>query len=57
MNYRVLLEDSKMPAPYKDIEAIPTTYLIDREGRIAGTHTGLVSKSVYQDGIEKLLAN
>lgn len=57
MNYRVLLEDDKMPAPYKDIEAIPTTYLIDREGRIAGAHTGLVSKSVYQDGIEKLLAN
>jgi cytochrome c biogenesis protein CcmG/thiol:disulfide interchange protein DsbE len=57
MNYRVVLDDRKMPAPYKDIEALPTTFLIDRQGRIAGTHTGLVSKSTYQYGIEKLLAN
>jgi peroxiredoxin len=57
MNYRVMLDDRKMSAPYKDIEALPTTFLIDRQGRIAGTHTGLVSKSTYEYGIEKLLAN
>jgi thiol-disulfide isomerase/thioredoxin len=56
MNYRVVLEDDKMPAPYSDIEAIPATYLIDREGRVAVVHNGLVSKDTYEYGIEQLLA-
>ncbi len=46
-----------MPAPYKDIEALPTTYLIDRQGRVAQIHTGLVSRDTYQFTIEKLLAD
>lgn len=57
MNYRVALDDQMMPAPYKDIEALPTTYLIDRQGRIAKVHTGLVSRGTYEHGIEKLLSN
>jgi peroxiredoxin len=57
MNYRVLLDDGKMPSPYKEIEALPTTYLVDRQGRIAVGHTGLVGKNVYEAGVEQLLAN
>jgi peroxiredoxin len=57
MNYRVVLDDGKMPAPYKDIEALPTTFLVDRQGRIAVSHTGLVGKNVYQKGVEELLTN
>ena len=57
MNYRIVLDDGKMPSPYKDIEALPTSYLIDRQGRVAVQHTGLVSKDTYKQGLEKLLAN
>jgi peroxiredoxin len=57
MNYRVALDNGKMPPPYKNIEALPTTFLVDRQGRIAVSHTGLVGKNVYQDGVEQLLAN
>jgi hypothetical protein len=57
MNYRVALDDGKMPSPYKDIEALPTTFLVDRQGRVAVSHTGLVGKDVYQAGIQQLLAN
>jgi peroxiredoxin len=56
INYRVALDDGKMPAPYKDVEALPTSYLIDRQGRIAQRHQGLVAKDVYQWGVEQLLA-
>jgi len=56
MNYRVLLGTEDMPKTYWDVQAIPTTYLIDRQGRIAITHTGLVSKQTYEEGILKLLA-
>ena len=57
MNYRVALDDGKMPSPYKEIEALPTTFLLDRQGRIAVSHTGLVGKNVYQAGVEQLLTN
>ena len=57
MNYRVLLDDGKMPSPYKDIQALPTTFLVDRQGRVAVQHTGLVGKDAYQNKIEELLAN
>ena len=57
MNYRIVLDDGKMPSPYKDIEALPTSYLIDRQGRVAVQHTGLFSKDTYKQGLEKLLAN
>ena len=57
MNYRVLLDtdSNKMPSPYKEIQGLPTTFLIDRQGRVAITHTGLVSKSTYESGIQQLL--
>lgn len=37
-------------------EAIPRTYLIDREGRIRFEHTGFLMKGVLADDIEVLLA-
>jgi thiol-disulfide isomerase/thioredoxin len=57
MNYRVALDAGKLPPPYKNIEALPTTFLVDRQGRVAVTHTGLVGKNVYQAGLEQLLTN
>jgi cytochrome c biogenesis protein CcmG/thiol:disulfide interchange protein DsbE len=57
INYRVMLADEKLPAPYKEIQALPTTYLLDRQGRIAVRHQGLVAKDVYEWGLQQLLAN
>ena len=55
-NYRVLLGTEDMPEVYWDLEAIPTTLLLDKQGRVAVTHRGLVSKQTYEDGIRQLLA-
>ena len=38
-----------------NVTAMPVTVLIDRQGKIAATHTGLVTKSTYQSEIESLL--
>ncbi len=55
VNYRVLLGNDDVGNQYGGIESLPTTFLIDREGRIATSHIGLVGKKDYQQEIEHLL--
>jgi cytochrome c biogenesis protein CcmG/thiol:disulfide interchange protein DsbE len=55
INYRVLLGDDIVGAKYGGVDSLPTTFVIDRDGRIAATHIGLVSKSDYEDEIVPLL--
>ena len=55
INYRVLLGNDGTADAFGGIEALPTTFLIDRDGRIASTHVGLASKSDIENGIQQLL--
>ena len=55
VNYRVVIGNDSTAQSYGGVEALPTTFLIDREGRIAATHVGLASKRDFEDGIEQLL--
>jgi cytochrome c biogenesis protein CcmG/thiol:disulfide interchange protein DsbE len=55
MNYRVLLGNDDVSKAYGDVDALPTTFIIDRRGNIASTHNGLVSKNIYEDEIKQLL--
>jgi peroxiredoxin len=55
MNYRVLLGNDGVAKLYGGIDSLPTTLLIDRTGKIAQIHSGLVSKSTYEGEIQELL--
>ncbi len=55
INYPVMIGGSHIAALYGGVDALPVTYLIDKSGRIASAHLGVVSKSDYQAEIEKLL--
>jgi peroxiredoxin len=55
INYRVVLGDDKTGDQYGGLEALPTTFVIDRAGRIAAIHVGLTDKKDFEDAIEKLL--
>lgn len=55
VNYRVLIGDDATAQLYGGVDALPTTFLIDREGKIAAVHVGLASKKDFEDGIEQLL--
>ena len=57
INYRMTIATAQMSELYGGIASLPTTFMIDREGRIAAIHTGLVSKSTYVKKIEELLEN
>jgi cytochrome c biogenesis protein CcmG/thiol:disulfide interchange protein DsbE len=41
MNYPILLGDDHTAQLYGGVDALPTTFLLDREGRIAAVHKGL----------------
>ncbi len=55
VNYRVMVGTDAVGQLYGGVEALPTTFLIDREGKIAATHIGLVMKRDYEDEIAELL--
>ena len=55
MNYRVMVGNEHVGDQYGGIEALPTAFLIDREGRVAIEHVGVSSRRDFEDGIEKLL--
>src|SRR5688500_8644402 len=55
VNYRVLLGTDSVAQLYGGVDSLPTSFLLDREGKIASAHVGLVSKSNYQNDIDQLL--
>jgi peroxiredoxin len=55
INYRVVIGNDQISQLFGSIDSLPTTLIIDREGRIASMHVGLVAKNTYQKEIEQLL--
>ncbi len=55
VNYPIVVGSEELDQKYGGIEALPTSFILDREGRIATTHVGLVSKQQYEDDIKQLL--
>ena len=56
MNYRVLLGDDSVSQLYGGVDSLPTTFLIDRKGRVAfPPHIGLAGKNEYLKEIQSLL--
>jgi len=55
INYRVMIATEELANLYGGVDSLPTTFMIDRAGRIAATHEGLVSKSEYETEIQDLL--
>jgi peroxiredoxin len=57
MNYRVLLGNDDVSTAYGGLDSLPTTLLIDRQGKIASVHVGVsMGKKDFEDAIEKLLS-
>ncbi|HPO56692.1 MAG: TlpA disulfide reductase family protein [Ignavibacteriaceae bacterium] len=54
INYPVVYGDGKVDKNFGGIEAIPTAFVIDRNGNIVDKHVGLVPKSTYVNLIKKL---
>jgi peroxiredoxin len=56
VNYRIMIGNDMTARAYGGVDALPTTFLIDRNGRIAAVHVGLGKKKDFEDGVEQLLS-
>jgi cytochrome c biogenesis protein CcmG/thiol:disulfide interchange protein DsbE len=56
INYPVVLGDEKVNQLYGGIDALPTTLVLGRDGRIVFIHSGLIGKDEYRREILQLLA-
>ncbi len=56
VNYPVLVGSEDVAALYHGLDSIPTTFLIDKTGRVAAIHVGLCSKSEYEADLAALLS-
>lgn len=55
INYRLVIGNDQLAEMYGGVESLPTSFIVDQEGRVAKVHVGLVSKSDYENEIKELL--
>ena len=55
INYRLVIGNDSTAQMYGGVDALPTTFLIDRTGKIAAVHVGLSARKDFEDGVEQLL--
>ncbi len=55
INYPIVFTSEKVINDFGGIEAIPTSFIIDKDGNIVDSHVGLVPKDVLSNKIETLI--
>ncbi len=55
INYPVLVGDQKIAQAYGNINSIPTTFIIDKKGKIVDQHVGAMSEKALVSSFQKLL--
>lgn len=55
INYALVMGDDAIVAAFGGIEAIPTTFLIDRDGKVRDRKTGSMERADYEARVRSLL--
>lgn len=55
IDYKIGLGNEDLAKKYGGLDALPETYIIDREGRVAAHHVGLVPKADVEKEITQVL--
>jgi peroxiredoxin len=57
MPYPVLIDGDKLSQPYGGLDAMPTSFYLDRDGTVVSARLGLTSKDDIEANIRKALAS
>ncbi len=55
INYPVVMGDQKTIAAYGGIQVVPTTFIIDKTGKVAAQHEGGADRATFESEIKPLL--
>jgi cytochrome c biogenesis protein CcmG/thiol:disulfide interchange protein DsbE len=55
LNYPVVIGNQDLASRYGGLPSLPMTLLIDRNGKIAESHAGMVDKDAFENKIKALL--
>jgi peroxiredoxin len=55
LNYPVVIANQDLTTRYGGLPSLPMTLLIDRDGKIAESHAGMVDKNAFENKIKTLL--
>ena len=55
IDYPIVVGTEDLAKAYGGVDSLPSTFIIDRDGKIAFSHTGLVGKDTYETEIRSLL--
>lgn len=55
INYPVLVDDGKVSGLYGPIRSIPTTFIIDKSGKVVKVYIGYREKAIFEADIKELL--
>jgi thiol-disulfide isomerase/thioredoxin len=56
INYPVLIDDANVSTPYGGVEGLPTTFFIDRDGKVVASTVGLAPREEIEADIKKALS-
>jgi cytochrome c biogenesis protein CcmG/thiol:disulfide interchange protein DsbE len=56
INYRLAIGNDAISTAFGGVNALPATYFIDRQGRVAAKHVGIVARAEYESALGRLLA-
>jgi peroxiredoxin len=57
INYPVLIDDASVSTPYGGIDGLPTTFFIDRSGKVVASTVGLAPRDTIEADIKKALSS
>ena len=57
INYPVLFDENEVAKPYGGVDALPTTFFVDRNGKVVAATVGLVDRDEIEANIKKALGN
>jgi len=57
INYPVLIDDKKVAEPYGGVDALPTTFYVDRSGKVVAATIGLAERDEIEANIKKALGS
>jgi cytochrome c biogenesis protein CcmG/thiol:disulfide interchange protein DsbE len=57
VKYRVLLGNQHAGELYGGVDVLPTVFLIDKAGRIADVHAGVINHKAFERSLERLLSS